>query len=432
MNKIKFFNILIIAALAVTLTSCNKWEDPEFSASVYTGPAANKTIADIKAMHSSLGIGAQDSICSYNDQFIVKATVVSSDEGGNCYKYITVQDETGGMEIAIDRSGLYNDYPVGQTVYINCAGLIVGDYHNKYQIGWKYNGSVGRIHQNLISRYISKDGLPNLQNSLIANPISVTGTNQLNAQNVNCLVKIDGCKFSSEYDGQTLATNDLTLDRAVTINGATITVRTSNYANFRNTVIHADKSYCLYGILTVYNTGYQLTLRTKDDIQYATESQNVLVQNITFNSSSLTTGGWMMYPANDAWKYQSYNGDNFFYHNASTTTCDDWLISPALTFTDLTNLKLYLDHQNNVGGSPADYYEVYYSTSYNGGTFTESEWTAFNPNLNNYPSAFALSNALNASDIGSTTFRIALRYHKNGTADGTRWSIRGLKFYKEQ
>ncbi len=86
---------ILLTLIAGILAGCNRWEEPELVAPVYDGPAANKTIADIKAMHPSLGNGTQDSICHYNDQFIVKAVVVSSDQGGNCYKYLTIQDETG-------------------------------------------------------------------------------------------------------------------------------------------------------------------------------------------------------------------------------------------------------------------------------------------------------------------------------------------------
>ena len=411
----------------MALAGCNRWEEPEFVVPVYDGPAANKTIADIKARHPSLGNNTQDSICHYDEQFIVKAVVVSSDEGGNCYKYLTIQDETGGIEIAIDRSSLYNDYPVGQTVYLNCAGLIVGDYHNKYQVGWVYEGSVGRIAPAVLDRYLSKDGLPDPTNPLVAHPIEITSANDLTAENVNCLVKIDGCKFSPADDGLPLANNDFTTDRVVTFNGASVTVSTSNYAYFRNTIIDASKEYCLYGILSVYNSTYQLTLRTKSDIQMASSSQEVVLADLTFDANSLTTGGWSQNPNNDSWKYQSYSGNNFLYHNITSAECDDWLISPEMNLGDMSGAVLYLDHQNNVGGSPATYYQVYYSTTYNGGAFNESEWTAFNPNLNNFPSSFGLSNALDLSAIGNQKFRIALRYHKSGSVDGTRWAVRGVK-----
>lgn len=428
MKKITIIAILI----AAVLSGCNRWEQPEFKAPVYNGPAANKTIADIIAMHPSLGTGAQDSICHHGETFIVKAVVVSSDEGGNCYKYLTIQDETGGIEIAIDRSSLFNDYPVGQTIYLNCEGLIVGDYHNKPQVGWVYEGSVGRIAPVALSRYIQKDGLPDQNNPLVANPIEIRDANDLTAENVNCLVKINGCKFSPSDDGLPLAGNDYSTDRVITFNGVSVTIRTSNYAYFRNTLIDASKEYCLYGILSIYNKDYQLTLRTKEDIQEASVAHDEVLADLTFDANSFTTGGWSQYPDNQSWKFQAYGGNNFIYHNIATGTCDDWLISPEMNLGDLSNALLYLDHQNNVGGSPATYYQVYYSTTYSGGAINESEWTAFNPNLNNYPSSFGLSNGLDLSAIGNQKFRIALRYHKHATVDGTRWAVRGVKVIRQE
>ena len=427
MKKISIILILIVAIIS----GCNRWEEPEFTAPVYDGPAANKTIADIKAKHLSLGNNTQDSICRYDEQFIVKAVVVSSDQGGNCYKYLTIQDETGGIEIAIDRSSLYNDYPVGQTVYLNCAGLVVGDYHNKYQIGWVYQGSVGRIAPADLHKYLSKDGIPDLNNPIVAHPIEINSANDLIAENVNCLVKIDACRFDAADNGLPLAYNDFTTDRTVTFNGASLTVRTSNYAYFRNTLIDASKEYTLYGILGIYNSTYQLTLRTKDDIQFYTAPQIETLANLTFDENSFTSGGWSQYPDNQAWKFQSYQGNNFVYHNNASEACDDWLISPEISINDMSGALLYLDHQNNVGGSLATYYQVYYSTTYNGGAFNESDWTAFNPNLNNYPISFALSNGLDLSAIGNQKFRIALRYRKNGTVDGTRWAVRGVKVMRQ-
>lgn len=422
--------LFVITVIMGVLASCNRWEEPEFVTPHYDGPAANKTIADIKAMHPSLGTGTQDSICHAGETFIVKAVVVSSDEGGNCYKYLTIQDETGGIEIAIDRSSLYNEYPVGQTIYLNCAGLIVGDYHNKFQIGWVYDGSVGRIHPTALPRYISKDGLPDPNNPLVAHPIEITGASDLTDENTNCLVKINGCRFETADNGLPLADNDFTTDRAITFNGTKITVRTSNYAYFRNTLIDASKEYCLYGILSIYNKDYQLTLRTIEDIQPAIIIQDEVLADLTFDANSFTTGGWSQYPNNGGWKFKSFNGDDFLFHDITYDNCDDWLISPELTLGDVTGANLYLDHQNNVVGSLATYYQVYYSTTYNGGEFNESEWTAFSPNLNNYPINFNWSNALPMNNIGDQPFRIALRYHKNSTVDGTRWSVREVKIVR--
>ncbi len=428
MKKHILLSLLGLAAMITLFTSCDPWEQPIFpgpgSISIYDGPANNKTIADIKAMHV-LGSGSQDAICGDDETFIVKAVVVSSDQGGNCYKYMTIQDETGGIEIAIDRTGIYNEYPVGQTIFLDCRGLIVGDYHNKYQIGWKYSGSVGRINANALDRYIHKNGLPNPSHPLIAHPITIKGSNDLKPENTNCLVKINGCKFDSKYHGLPLADDNFTMDREIIIGGATVIVRTSNYANFRSTTIDANKEYCLYGILTTYNDEYQLTLRTKEDIQDAQNEEDLTLQELSFNSSSLTSGGWTSYPSN-GWTYQVFQGDDIMFHNSTSSTCDDWLISPEISISDLSGLQLFLEHKNNVEGSPADYYQVYYSTTYDG-DFQESDWHAFNPNLNVFPSNFGLSNGLDLSVIDDANFRIALRYHKNGSVNGARWYVHKLK-----
>ena len=76
--KKTYISILGIVLFSLIFASCNRWEEPEFEVPVYTGPPANHTIQDIKAKHTSLGSGMQDSICSWDEPFIVKAVVVSS------------------------------------------------------------------------------------------------------------------------------------------------------------------------------------------------------------------------------------------------------------------------------------------------------------------------------------------------------------------
>ena len=308
----------------------------------------------------------------------------------------------------------------------------MGDYHNKFQVGWKYNGSVGRINQSALGQYLHKDGVPDMNNPLVAHPIEVTGSTQLTPENVNCLVKINGCKFDSQHDGQPLASNDFTCDRTAYINGTPIIVRTSNYAYFRNIIIDASKEYCLYGILSVYNSEYQLTLRTKEDVQELLQDE-VLVENYV-NANSLN-GTWSQYPMAGAWQFRNFQNSDILFHNASTADCDDWLISPVINLSGLSSLEdviLEIKHLNNVGGSLASYYQIYYSTTYTDGEdpATHGDWQPFNPNLNVFPVSFGWSNALDLSVVPSTTFRFALRYHKNGTPNGTAWAFQGFKITK--
>lgn len=421
---------IILLALILSLGSCKKWEAPEFQAPEYTGKKANKTIADIKARHTQMNMNVTDSICQYSgERFIVKAVVVSSDEGGNCYKYITVQDKTGGIEIAIDQSSLFNEYPVGQIVYINCDGLVVGDYNNKFQIGWIYENSIGRINHMMLNKYISRDGLPSMDNIIELSPCGgiceINSDADLSADKINCLCTIKGARFSSECHGLQLATNEVTCDRK--LGNFNIVVRTSNYAKFRNIVIDATKEYDLTGILTIYKNDYQFTLRTAEDMKLKTsepQATEVLVHKESFNANSLTTGGWIS-KTEDAWKYANYGGSEFLYHLQVSGTCDDWLISPEITIND-TDRILRIEHQMADVTNP-DFYQVYYSTTYQGGDIDMNEWHLYS--LSNFPTIFANSNAL--SPVPQGTLRIGIRYNKfNAAIQSHRWDIRALNFYK--
>ena len=424
--------ILILSLILLCFSSCKKWNAPEFQEPVYTGKKANKTIADIKARHTQLNSNVVDSICQYSGQrFIVKAVVVSSDEGGNCYKYITVQDKTGGIEIAVDQSSLFNEYPVGQIVYINCDGLVVGDYYNKYQIGWIYENSIGRINSTLLGRYLSKDGLPSMDNINELSPCGgiceINSDADLSDEKINCLCTIKRARFTSNCHGLPLSGNEVTCDRA--LGNFSIAVRTSNYAKFRNIIIDATKDYNLTGILSIYKNNYQFTLRTAEDIQLADAEPHaidVLVHKESFNTTSLTSGGWTQ-TTQDAWKFQSFEGDDFIFHPSVQDTCDDWVISPEITISD-ANCFLIVEHQITDIAS-TDFYQIYYSTTYQGGDINLSDWHPYT--ITNYPPSFANSNAL--TPVPQGTFRIGIRYNKSdATIQSHLWRIKTLNFYKTE
>jgi hypothetical protein len=430
-TSIKSISVLL-ALVLLCCASCKKWEAPKFQEPEYTGKKANKTIADIKARHTQLNSNVTDSICQYSGQhFVVKAVVVSSDEGGNCYKYLTVQDQTGGIEIAVDQNSLFNEYPVGQIVYINCDGLVVGDYYNKYQIGWIYEGSIGRINYMFLNRYLSLDGMPSLDNINELSPCGgvcmIYSDADLSPDKVNCLCTIKGARFSSSCHGLQLATNLVTCDRA--LDNFSIAVRTSNYAKFRNIIIDANKEYDLTGILTIYKNDYQFTLRTADDIQAAAvepQPEEVLVLKVGIDANSLTSGGWTQNTA-DAWKYQYFEGSHFLFHLPEAGTCDDWVISPEITIED-ADCFLKIDHQIADVTNP-DFYQVYYSTTYQGGDINPNDWHPYT--LTSYPTSFANSNAL--TPVPQGTFRIGIRYNKsNANTPSHRWSFKALNFYKTE
>lgn len=434
MNRNNLLISLCLIALAVLITSCNKeYNEPEYKKPVFNYKA-NKTIADIKAMHE-LGSNTIDSICKWDETFIVEAVVVSTDEGGNYYKSMVVQDATGGIEIELDRTGLYNDFPVGQKVFLKCNGLVVGDYGNMYQMGWIYDGSVGRINAQFIDDYIFRSGLPSAKD--MPTPIEINNAGGLVPENVNRLVTLKNVVFDAEAQNQPFAGNDAVTNRSIaSINGnnvSNLVVRTSNYAKFR--VTRVPSTPCdLTGILTIYNSTYQLMLRVKEDIVVLPKYEEILLQNFTFDDNSLK-GEWKSYSStgSDGWKFQKTSSDQFVYHLQASDACEDWLVSPEITLNSIEELFVRLDHQNDIVGLQ-ECFQCYYTNDYTeGDSIDPSKWILFEPNVEQFPAEFTLSNPMKFQEgFKPDKFRIAIRYHNPGDTPTSRWMIRSIKIYESR
>lgn len=141
MNKI--FNIIGAAAVSLAaLASCDEWE-PVFTgdygkADVYTPVTLtpNTTILDLKKLYTTPGTPV-----TISDDIVIGGQVISEDRSGNVYKSLYIQDATGGIELKIGKNGLYNDYKLGQWVYVKCSGLTLGAYNGMVQLGWESNDS---------------------------------------------------------------------------------------------------------------------------------------------------------------------------------------------------------------------------------------------------------------------------------------------------
>lgn len=429
MNKIsKYFLYVCILGVLLSLNSCqDKWDAPAFEAPKYTGPAANKTIRDIIDVY--INGGQMDSICHAGETFVVKATVVSSDEGGNFYKLLVVQDETGAIQIPINKTGLYNFYPVGQTVYINCSGLVVGNYRGVYQIGWIYEGSVGRIDAQFIDQYIHKDGLPMEDISSLITDINSPA--DLTEANVSRLVRIKNCEFTAAAQGEVWASSDYITNREIAkindlaVPTSTLYVRTSNYADFINYRVPQGKGD-LIGILSIYNSTYQFMLRTKDDVGSFGVLEDVYPMTISANSWS---EGWQVcgtdeYPDQN-WQIANFSNFKFMSHPGMISLCDDWLVTPEIPIDIVAGSSMYIEHFNDITSSSVDSYKVYYCTNFNG-TIHEEDWHELT--ITNYPSEFGLSNAIAIEGIQSN-FRLAFRYRNTGGTT-SQWGIKSIKFNK--
>ena len=197
MNKI--FNIIgAVAVSLAALVSCDEWE-PVFTgdygkADVYEPVTLtpNTTIMQLKQMYKK-----DNKPFKVNDNIIIGGQVISDDKSGNIYKSLYIQDATGGIELKLGKTGLYNDYKPGQWVYVKCSGLTVGAYNDMIQIGWedktgKYETSYLEV-QYIIDTHVFRGE--------IGTPVEakkVAEADLLKEENVGCYVELDGLTYSDK------------------------------------------------------------------------------------------------------------------------------------------------------------------------------------------------------------------------------------------
>jgi len=90
------------------------------------GADAFTSIKDLKALYKKHGEPVE-----IDEPLVIRGEVTSSDESGNVYRELYLQDATGAIDFKIGRSSSYDDYKVGQILYIDCEDLCIGEYGYK-------------------------------------------------------------------------------------------------------------------------------------------------------------------------------------------------------------------------------------------------------------------------------------------------------------
>lgn len=184
-----------IAAL-FALTSCEEW-DQVFTldygkADVYepVTMTPNTTIAELKALYKSGPVKIDKDI-------IIGGQVVSEDKSGNIYKSLYIQDATSGIELKLGKSALYNDYKLGQWVYVKCSGLTLGAYNGMKQLG--YADPTGEYETSYLDvQYIIETHVFRGREDTPLRPKKVAVADLLKEENLGCYVELEGLTYGNE------------------------------------------------------------------------------------------------------------------------------------------------------------------------------------------------------------------------------------------
>lgn len=251
------------------------YDTPQFGNCVDPGLIKTKEVADIYAVAKN-PVATPPSVIpntpTYTADDIIEAYVISSDEGGNFYKSMYFQpiDGSKGFNLSIDEATLYTkNYQPGKKVFLKLKGLA---YANPSSFGR------GLIFGAPPTEQYAVDRLPTLQypKHLIAScdivsedaiVHKITLATAFDAY-LNTLVEFDNVEFTDGSAGGTYdinRTDDFDSSIYITDGAKILTVRTSQFANFAGRKVPSGNGK-IRGVLTRYNSTYQIILRTERDV----------------------------------------------------------------------------------------------------------------------------------------------------------------------
>lgn len=356
-NTMKIFRSYLIglaafAAAGLALPSCqDDFDAPQIDVP-QASITANTTIAELKSLFWDEATNYAKEIRDEADperRFIIAGRVISSDEEGNVFKSLVIQDETAALAFSIDTYNLYLNYRRGQEIVMDVTGMTIGKYAGLQQMGrksWYENGKTDQVSFMSIEAFAAKaelNGVPVVADldTLIVNsfaqiPNTPEGLQKYQSQLVrfkNVYFEDGGKKKFSAYHA---TTNEEQNRNIIDRNGNPMVVRTSGYCTFWNKVLPTG-NLDIVGLLSYYNNNWQIILIDGNgcikvgDRPGTKEKPYTVTDVVSLESQDLTDEGWVKgyIVGAVAPEVEVVSGDNDIQWEAPTVLNNTLVIAPS-------------------------------------------------------------------------------------------------------
>ncbi|MDR3705975.1 MAG: DUF5689 domain-containing protein [Paludibacteraceae bacterium] len=418
---------LILLSLILSLSSCMKdtYDTPSLYEPIYTGDKTHLiSIASLKAKCAS-------SLQLIDSTFEITGIVVANDESGNLYKVLEIQDATGGIEVMLNQTSLYNTYKVGQRVYISCKGMYLGTYGGVVKLGDNNSGAIGQLAATKIKSHVYLDGFPLPSNTPTARVL--TSTTQINDSMINTLVTLNNVSFA-DGGSDIYAENQATSKRTMNLSdGTTVIAYNSGYASFQADSLPQGKGN-VTGVLTKYvtssGTTYEILIRNLSDVSGFVKS--IISESFTAGLGKFTTQsvtGDQVWAFSSSFKCATMSGYNST--NKTNYANEDWLISPAFDLSSQTSAHVSFSHSTFSTTSLTTQLTFWVSTDYDGTNFSSATWTQLIIPV--YPIlkyVFVSSGNMDLSPyLGKSNVHVAFKYVST-TSNANTWELNNVLIEK--
>jgi len=321
----------------------NKKVLPAFAGKVVSfSDVASKTTATIKP---------------YSADEAIEGYVISSDEGGNFYKkiYIQNEDKTQALSVALDKSGIYTEYPIGAKVQLRLKGLTTQLNNAITEVGYEIyknqksgRESVGSMAEAIYKTHLYDMGGDRKTLALLAKEVTSIETVK-NDAHVGQLITLKGVHFPDEVVGKTMYDKSKDLGGATNYkltdaNGKTIDFRTSSYAKFKDEKVPSG-TLDVTGVLSKFNTSWQFMVSNYADIKVVSSATTTSTQTSTQTATTVVS-----LEASTATVADYVVGKNVKLHGIITVKSSRTYI----TFKDGTEIQVYAPREVTISQAAKD------------------------------------------------------------------------------
>ncbi|MBT8277635.1 MAG: choice-of-anchor J domain-containing protein [Bacteroidia bacterium] len=405
MKAIQLKNLVTILLTLVVITSCVQDDDfktPNLTITepVLSGPVITiDAIAGFLAQEQDNGSGAVD----YTDEettftfdetnSYVEGYVISSDEAGNFFEELLVQDKsenpTIGMKVPVNVNPLYTRYDMGRKIYIKLDGLSIGITNGVLTLGFLNGNEVDQIPAPQEEDYILRSSE---QATLVPLPITFQG---LEDSMTNLYVTLQDVQFQRN---QVLIDNPLTFaaepldefdgERILEdcSNGSSVIFSTSTFSDFKGLHLPAGRG-SMNAILSknFFGDTFNIVVNSASDITFdnpercdpdflfcetASGGGSTFWEEDFEGFTGYASEGWGNFNVSGGslqWVTGSFSGNAYAQisgFNSNEDPFQVWLVTPTISLDGTTGEELSFDVQTNFNNG--NILSVFVSTDYAG------------------------------------------------------------------
>lgn len=459
MKTIKFkYLFTLLTALAV-VTSCVEDDDFKVPDLTIVEPTIEGNIITVDAVAGFFAQALADGDATFTFEEtnnVMSAYVISSDEAGNFFEEIILQDKlenpTTGVKLLIDVNPLFTRYELGRKVFITLDGLSVGLDNGVLTLGIANGTEIDQIPSPLEEAFITRSAE---KGDLVPLPISLSSINE---GMTNLFVTLADAQF---HRSEVLIDNPLTFaaepldefdgERTLeSCEGGSIVFSSSTFADFKGLELPTQRG-SINGILTknFFGDEFNFVVNAPSDISFnnaercdpieidcdlasAQGAQNIFEDDFESQAvGSLISGnGWTNYIQEGTEGFEAFvqGGTNFSLGvscRIDSFRSDDassiaWLITPAIDL-DAQEGETFMFKSSN-SFSDGSELELLFSPDWDGteANITSATWgvlpAAYIVQDSDFFGAWFDSGIVDLS-CASGTIHIAFKYTGSGDAD---------------